>query len=104
MPKKWLWALLLAIPIALGGLVFANTQVQSNEQGGQDAAAFICPITGEELPCPKCCPLNSKQPGQKESCCSAERKQTIHNETPLICPLTGEELPCPKCCPLNKNK
>jgi hypothetical protein len=25
------------------------------------AAAFVCPITGKELPCPLCCPLNQKK-------------------------------------------
>ncbi|HRP63713.1 MAG TPA: hypothetical protein PK400_10495 [Phycisphaerales bacterium] len=23
-----------------------------------DGEGYICPLTGEELPCPKCCPLN----------------------------------------------
>lgn len=31
----------------------SNGQNQSNQDAG-----YICPITGEELPCPKCCPLN----------------------------------------------
>jgi hypothetical protein len=50
--RKWLWAALLALPLAVaGGLVYANSQQTS-------AGGYICPITGEELPCPKCCPLN----------------------------------------------
>ncbi len=24
-------------------------------------AAYTCPLTGEELPCPKCCPLNKQR-------------------------------------------
>lgn len=60
---------MLALPLAVaGGLVFANSQARS----------FVCPVTGEVLPCEKCCPLND-----------------------FTCPLTGEPLPCPKCCPLN---
>jgi hypothetical protein len=75
----WLWAALLALPLAIGGgLVYARTQ----------ARGFTCPITGEVLPCEKCCPLNQQQAG----------------EEPYICPLTGEELPCPNCCPLNQKQ
>lgn len=25
---------------------------------GASSATYTCPLTGEELPCPKCCPLN----------------------------------------------
>jgi hypothetical protein len=77
--RKWLWSALLIVPLAAGGLGYAISQ-----QTG--TAPFICPLTGEELPCPKCCPLN--QAGTEA----------------FICPITGEELPCPKCCPLNQNK
>jgi hypothetical protein len=47
---KWVLAALLALPLAVaGGLLFARAV------GG---AAYVCPLTGEELPCPACCPLN----------------------------------------------
>lgn len=76
--RKWLWAVLLALPLAVGsGLLYANSQT-----GG-----YVCPATGEVLPCAKCCPLND---GQQQS-----RDQSY------TCPATGEELPCQKCCPLN---
>lgn len=79
--RKWIWSALLAVPLAAGGLVFANSQARSS---------YVCPITGEVLPCEKCCPLNeSKQQAQEES---------------YVCPITGEELPCEKCCPLNESK
>ncbi len=79
--RKWLWSALLAVPLAVaGGLVYANSQARS----------YVCPITGEVLPCEKCCPLNhGKQQAQ---------------EQPYICPVTGEELPCEKCCPFNDGK
>ncbi len=79
--RKWLWSALLALPLAVvGGLVYANSQAQS----------YTCPLTGEQLPCRKCCPLNqSKQQAQEQT---------------FICPVTGEELPCEKCCPLNQSK
>ena len=77
--RKWLWAVVLALPLAVaGGWVYANAQAQ----------AYICPLTGEQLPCEKCCPLNQKQA----------------QEQPYTCPITGEELPCPNCCPLNQGK
>lgn len=25
-----------------------------------DSPGYICPLTGQELPCPKCCPLNKE--------------------------------------------
>lgn len=55
--RKWIWATLVAVSLAVAGgvgLVYANSQ-QANAEG------FVCPITGEELPCPKCCPLNQGQ-------------------------------------------
>jgi hypothetical protein len=74
--RKWLWATPLALPLAVGGgLVYAKAQ----------ARPYICPLTGEALPCEKCCPLNQSQ-------------------EPYTCPITGEELPCPNCCPLNHEK
>lgn len=76
--KCLLWSL-LALPLAVVAVVSANSQVRP----------YTCPLTGEELPCPKCCPLGkSKQP----------------HEQSYVCPLTGEELRCEKCCPLNDSK
>jgi hypothetical protein len=73
--RKWLWAAVLALPAAVaGGLVYGK---------GQARTTYTCPLTGEELPCPNCCPLNKQ---------------------PYVCPVTGEELPCPNCCPLNQKK
>ncbi|MFO0842267.1 MAG: hypothetical protein U0797_07685 [Gemmataceae bacterium] len=76
--RKWIWTALLAAPLAVAGLAFANSQARS----------YVCPITGETLPCEKCCPLNQDQ-AKEES---------------YTCPITGEELPCPNCCPLNQHK
>ena len=50
--RKWIWASLLAVPLAVaGGLAYAKSQEAS-------AQGYVCPVTGEELPCPNCCPLN----------------------------------------------
>ena len=61
MNKKWIGAALAVLPVVTGGgLVIANSQaknegqVQANQEVG-----YICPATGEELPCPNCCPLNN---------------------------------------------
>jgi hypothetical protein len=70
--KKWRWSLALALPLGIAGFVFA----------GSYSRGYVCPLTGETLPCENCCPLKSGQP--------------------FTCPLTGEALPCPKCCPLNQ--
>jgi hypothetical protein len=56
--RKGMWAGLVALPLAvLGGLVYANSQRETTQP--EEAAAFVCPVTGEELPCPLCCPLSN---------------------------------------------
>src|SRR5262245_49710152 len=50
--KLWLWAALVAMPIAVAAsVVYANAQ----------RTGYTCPITGEQLPCPGCCPLNKDE-------------------------------------------
>ena len=50
--RKIVWAVLLAVPLAVAGtLVYANSQQAKTQE-------YVCPITGEKLPCPLCCPLN----------------------------------------------
>lgn len=56
MNRKLFYAALVALPLAVGGLAYATAASQTNDQTRQ-AEAFICPSTGEELPCPNCCPL-----------------------------------------------
>jgi hypothetical protein len=83
--RKWLWTALLATPLAVAGVVYGSQAVRSS---------YVCPITGEELPCPKCCPLHqSKQQTNQQA-----------QEQSYTCPVTGEELPCRLCCPLNESK
>ena len=78
MRRKWIWSVALTLPMALllavtGGWLYASVQ----------AGGFVCPITGQLLPCQKCCPLI----------------QTEATEG-YVCPVTGETLPCEQCCPL----
>lgn len=44
------------------GLVFAGFATSTNRSPASDtspeaAAGYVCPATGETLPCPNCCPL-----------------------------------------------
>lgn len=51
-------AALLSLPLIVGGLVYANAQKPAEEKvQTADAHGYICPATGEELPCENCCPL-----------------------------------------------
>lgn len=54
MRKKWVWATLLVLPLVVGGLVYAGVQANADTQND---AGLVCPLTGEGLPFPKCCPL-----------------------------------------------
>lgn len=59
--RKWIWAALAALPLAVGGgLAYAKSQSQGTEPPQGNAGGYTCPLTGEELPCPNCCPLNQK--------------------------------------------
>ena len=63
MNRKLLGAALALVPLAIGGgLVVANSQAKTNDEKVQvnEEVGYICPATGEELPCPNCCPLNGK--------------------------------------------
>ena len=123
--RNILWAALFAVPaLVAGGLAYANSQ---------KAKPYTCPITGENLPCPKCCPLNGGARAEGytcpvtgeellcEKCCPlngspvrADAPTPAVAQAPMphaktqageyICPITGEPLGCPNCCPLNKAK
>lgn len=60
MSRKGFLAALLAVPLVIVSFVYG--QALSERRTGKPeqlkAGSFICPVTGEELPCPKCCPLN----------------------------------------------
>jgi hypothetical protein len=60
MDKKWLAISLVALPLLVGGFVLASGQ-SSNDAAQSPDAAYVCPITGEELHCPGCCPLNDSK-------------------------------------------
>jgi hypothetical protein len=58
--NKLLWGVLFALPLIVGGGP-AHGKVRRTTLDQPRASAFVCPITGEELPCPNCCPLNTKR-------------------------------------------
>jgi hypothetical protein len=62
MDKKWLAVAAVTLPLAVGGLVLARSPTKSGEKTQQvEDDSYICPLTGEELPCSCCCPLNKNE-------------------------------------------
>lgn len=95
--RTWLWAAVVAVPaMVAGGLAYADAK---------KAQPYTCPVTGEELPCSKCCPL-SEAPASAAAPAAepAPAPRAKARDGDYTCPVTGEALPCPKCCPLNKAK
>ena len=59
--RKFLWTVLVSLPLLAGGLVYAKSFVAAGRKAPtSNEANYVCPITGEELPCPQCCPLNQR--------------------------------------------
>lgn len=55
-------ALLAVVPLAVvGGLALANASGANPTTEQSCCAGYICPATGEELPCENCCPLNAEK-------------------------------------------
>lgn len=51
---KWIAPLVFGVA-ALSGVVYAS---MGKQLVVQEKSGYICPLTGEELPCPACCPAN----------------------------------------------
>lgn len=88
--RNLIWAVLAVVG---GGLAYAGTQRDK---------AYTCPVTGEQLACEKCCPLNSESALLAATPVAESSK--VKTNADYVCPLTGETLNCPKCCPLNEKK
>jgi hypothetical protein len=54
--KKWSVRILAVMLVVSTGVVTALAIARPKPVKAE--RGFICPITGQELPCPKCCPLN----------------------------------------------
>jgi hypothetical protein len=49
---------LLGLALTIVGLVFAGqARVNAGAEQRHPAAGYVCPLTGEQLPCSVCCPL-----------------------------------------------
>lgn len=40
-------------------LGFVSSRAGTRPPNSDPSAGYICPVTGEVLPCPNCCPLNN---------------------------------------------
>lgn len=56
MRTKIILTALLALPLAIAAAVYAHAAKAQPQRDG-----YTCPLTGEQLPCPKCCPLNARK-------------------------------------------
>ena len=63
MSRKVFLSALIALPLAVAGWVFGQTHAKqtSDKPDQAQGGSFTCPLTGEELPCPNCCPLNQQK-------------------------------------------
>ena len=61
--KKLGTVAVVALPLVVGGLAYASTLANPQSEQPQQTAAdsYTCPLTGEELPCPNCCPMNEQK-------------------------------------------
>lgn len=99
-----IWFVLLAVPlVAASGLVSAKKSADLRPP--PSGLGFFCPLTGEKLPCERCCPLHQHQenPATNANATVGSGGTVGVNEDGSQCPITGEELPCPRCCPLPSN-
>ena len=58
MRKKMLRALLV-VPLIAGGVAYAMS-ASTTKASVEARDRYICPVTGEVLPCPNCCPYDKK--------------------------------------------
>lgn len=59
--NKFTAATLVAIPVlGVGGLFYGQSSADAKASDAQQVtqAGYVCPVTGETLPCEKCCQLN----------------------------------------------
>lgn len=59
MRKPTMLAASVALPLAVAGAVYGVAAAKGKDmKTSQTVSGYICPLTGQQLPCPKCCPLN----------------------------------------------
>jgi hypothetical protein len=55
---RWLGLPAVVLPMIVGGIVLAGQSRDAARTEQTRLGGYVCPLTGDELPCPKCCPLN----------------------------------------------
>ena len=61
MNKKWIAAAVVALPATIGGIAYATAQSRpADEVKATSEEGYVCPATGEVLPCPNCCALKQE--------------------------------------------
>jgi hypothetical protein len=58
MIRKWIVLSVPFVALLAGGFAYGYRTVAGPHAEMGEVAAYVCPATGEELPCPNCCPLN----------------------------------------------
>ena len=62
MRRRLFLTAVLALPLAVAGVVYGQTLLQRPAETSQvEAQTYTCPVTGEELPCPQCCPYSESK-------------------------------------------
>ena len=56
--RRWLSTLMFALPLAAASLLCGWTLVRADQ--AREGAGYVCPLTGETLPCPDCCPAKAR--------------------------------------------
>ncbi len=64
--RNWLVLGLLVMSLGVGGS-FIYAIHRSGTPQLANSAGFICPLTGQELPCQRCCPLNQRKSNQESA-------------------------------------
>ncbi len=57
MIRKWILFSVPFVGLLAGGLAYSYASLAGSTAETTEAAGYVCPVTGEELPCPNCCPL-----------------------------------------------
>lgn len=58
---KYRWTALLALPLVVASVVYGQTLAQRQTEQPAQASGYTCPLNGQEVPCPKCCPLDQQK-------------------------------------------
>lgn len=92
-----IFALFAAALFVTGCTTTSRAQTAANAPG-TNADGYACPLTGDILPCERCCPLNGEESNATQT---RQLAATSSDDQGYQCPITGETLPCENCCPLN---